>query len=81
MRNLRAHPALQIQIGREIYLPEQRFLSEDEAVAVAVAFRQRHPSRLRLFATILGWGDLSTEAAVREFVRERPFLSFRPAHA
>ena len=35
MRNLRAHPALQIQIGRDTYVPEQRFLSEDEAVAVA----------------------------------------------
>ena len=34
IRNLRAHPALQIQIGRETYVPEQRFLSEDESVAV-----------------------------------------------
>lgn len=79
MRNLRAHPALEIQIGRERYLPEQRFLSEDEAVAVAIEFRNRHPWRLRLFATILGWGDLSTEAAVRELVRGRPFILFRPA--
>ena len=31
IRNLRAHPALQIQIGRETYVPEQRFLSEHEA--------------------------------------------------
>ena len=43
MRNLRAHPALQIQIGRETYVPEQHFLSEDEAVAVALEFRRRHP--------------------------------------
>ena len=56
MRNLRAHPALQIQIGRESYVPEQRFLSEDESVAVVVEFRRRHPWRTRLFAAILGWG-------------------------
>jgi deazaflavin-dependent oxidoreductase (nitroreductase family) len=80
MRNLRAHPALEIQIGREKYVPEQRFLSEDEAVAVGIDFRRRHPRRLRLFATILGWGDLSSESAVRELVRTRPFVSFRPAH-
>ena len=80
MRNLRANPALQIQIGRDTYVPEQHFLSEDEAVAVALEFRRRHPHRLRLFATILGWGDLSSEAAVREFVRSRPFVSFRPMH-
>jgi deazaflavin-dependent oxidoreductase (nitroreductase family) len=79
IRNLRAHPALQIQIGRESYVPEQRFLSEDESVAVASAFRGRHPRRTRLLATILGWGDLSSDAAVREFVRGRPFVAFRPA--
>lgn len=79
MRNLRAHPALEIQIGRETYAPEQHFLSEDEAVAIGVQFRDRHPGRLRLFATILGWGDLSSEAAMTEFVRSRPFISFRPA--
>ena len=79
IRNLRAHPALEIQIGRERYVPEQHFLSEDEAVAVGIEFRRRHPLRLRLFATILGWGDLGSEAAMREFVRSRPFVSFRPA--
>jgi deazaflavin-dependent oxidoreductase (nitroreductase family) len=78
LRNLRAHPALQIEIGRERFVPEQRFLSEDEAVAVATAFRDRHPWRLHLFATILGWGDLGSEQAVRELVRDRPFVAFRP---
>ena len=78
MRNLRAHPALRIQIGRESYTPEQRVLSEDEAVAVGMEFRRRHPWRVRLFATVLGWGDLSDESAFREFVRARPFESFRP---
>jgi deazaflavin-dependent oxidoreductase (nitroreductase family) len=78
IRNLRAHPALQIQIGRESYVPEQRFLSEDESVGVAAEFVRRHPWRTRLIAAILGWGDLSSETAVREFVRTRPFVSFRP---
>lgn len=81
LRNLRAHPALQIQIGRDTYVPQQHFLSEDEAVAVALEFRRRHPHRLRLIATILGWGDLSSDAAVRELVRNRPFVSFRPTEA
>lgn len=80
VRNLRAHPALEIQIGHESYVPEQHFLSEEEAVAVGVAFRQHHPHRLRLFAAILGWGDLSTDAAIRDFVQGRPFVSFGPAH-
>jgi deazaflavin-dependent oxidoreductase (nitroreductase family) len=79
IRNLRAHPALQIQIGREAYVPEQQFLSEDESIAVVREFQRRHPWRTRLFAAILGWGDLSSETAVREFIRIRPFVSFRPA--
>jgi deazaflavin-dependent oxidoreductase (nitroreductase family) len=81
IRNLRAHPALQIRIGHESYVPEQRFLSEHESVAVALEFRRRHPWRTRLFAAILGWGDLSSERAMREFVRGRPFVSFRPTRA
>ena len=80
IRNLRAHPALQIQIGRASYTPTQRFLSQEEAVAVVIAFAQRHPRRSRLLATILGWGDLSTQRAVREFVRNRPFVAFHPAN-
>jgi deazaflavin-dependent oxidoreductase (nitroreductase family) len=81
IRNLRARPAVQIQIGRESFVPEQRFLSEDESVAVATEFRRRHPGRSRLLGAILGWGDLGSEQAVREFVRNRPFVSFRPVSA
>jgi deazaflavin-dependent oxidoreductase (nitroreductase family) len=79
IRNIRAHPALQIQIGRESYTPQQRFLSEDESVAVVVEFRRQHPGRVRLAARILGWGDLSSDTALRDFVRSHPFVSFRPA--
>jgi deazaflavin-dependent oxidoreductase (nitroreductase family) len=79
MRNLRAHPALQIQIGRETFVPTQRFLSEDEAVTTWTEFRDRHPWRLRLIAGILGWGDVGSEANVRELVGSRPFVAFAPA--
>ena len=78
IRNLRAHPALQVQIGCESFTPEQRLLDEDESFAVAVDFRRRHPQRLRLLTRILGWDDLRSDAAVREFVRTRPFVSFSP---
>ena len=39
----------------------------------------RHPGRIRLMSWILGWGDLRSDAAVRSFVRTRPFVSLRPA--
>jgi deazaflavin-dependent oxidoreductase (nitroreductase family) len=81
IRNLRAHPALEIEIGRDRFVPDQRFLSESESVAVAVEFTKRHPRRLRLISSILGWGDLGSEAAMREFVRGRPFVAFHPKEA
>ena len=81
IRNIRARPALRVQIGRESFTPQQRFLSEKESFAVAAGFRHRHPGRTRLLALILGWGDLRSDVAVRDFVRARPFVSFRPAAA
>jgi F420H(2)-dependent quinone reductase len=81
IRNLRANPALRIEIGSASYLPSHRFLSEDESVAVAVDFRNRHPWRLRLFSRILGWGKLESDQALRELVRTRPFVLFRPREA
>jgi deazaflavin-dependent oxidoreductase (nitroreductase family) len=79
MRNIRIRPALQVQIGRESFTPEQRFLSEDESVAVVAGFRHRHPWRLRLATWIMGWEDLSSDTAARGFVSTRPFVAFRPA--
>lgn len=79
MRNLRAGPAKRVDIGRDSFVPVHRFLTEDEAVCVAVEFRLRHPHRLRLIATILGWGDLWSDAGVRRFIADHPFIAFRPA--
>jgi deazaflavin-dependent oxidoreductase (nitroreductase family) len=75
IRNIRAHPALQVQIGRQSFIPQQRFLTQDESLAVLAGFRRRHPHRSRLLASVLGWGDLGSDAAAREFVSTRPFVS------
>jgi hypothetical protein len=77
VRNIRAHPALQVRTGRESFVP-QRFLSPQESFAVAVEFRGKHPRRLRLIARVLGC-DLTSDAAVRKFVRTHPFVALRPA--
>lgn len=78
LRNLHARPATEVRIGRERFVPTHRFLTDDEAVAVGLAFRQRHPLRLRLASTILDWGDLRDDDAVRAFVRDHPLVAFRP---
>ena len=82
LRNLRAGPAREVRIGRDRYIPVHRLLTDDEAVAVAVAFRRRHRWRLRLLCTVLGWGDLTADANVLSFVRGHPMVALRPsAHA
>jgi deazaflavin-dependent oxidoreductase (nitroreductase family) len=78
VHNLQARPALEVQIGRESFVPQHRFLTDDEAVAVVIDFRRRHPWRVRLASAILGWGDLHSDDAVRRFVHEHPFVSLRP---
>ncbi|MGZ4594131.1 MAG: nitroreductase family deazaflavin-dependent oxidoreductase [Actinomycetes bacterium] len=78
-RNLHAGPAVRVQLGRETFTPEHRFLTEDEAFDVAVQFRREHPHRLRLCSAILGWDDLRDDTAVRDFIRTHPFVAFRPA--
>jgi deazaflavin-dependent oxidoreductase (nitroreductase family) len=78
-RNLRAGATPKAQLGRDVFTPRHRFLTEDEAVDVAIAFRRAHPHRLRLLSTVLGWGDLREGAEVHEFVRGHPFVAFRPA--
>jgi deazaflavin-dependent oxidoreductase (nitroreductase family) len=79
VRNLHAGAATRVRLGRESSTPQHRFLSDDEAFDVAVRFRREHPRRLRLISTILGWGDLRDDAAVRSFLRTHPFVAFRPA--
>jgi deazaflavin-dependent oxidoreductase (nitroreductase family) len=78
IRNLRARPALQVQIGRQSFTPQQRFLSQGESLAVLAGFRHRHPHRSRFLASVLGWGDLGSDAVARDFVSARPFVSLRP---
>ncbi len=80
VRNLRARPALEVCIGRECFVPEHHFLTAEEAFHVGIDFRRRHPWRLRLVSAILGWGDLRSDDALRQFVDDHPFVSLRPAH-
>jgi deazaflavin-dependent oxidoreductase (nitroreductase family) len=78
VRNLRAGPAREVRIDRDSFVPQHRFLDEDAALAVSVAFRERHPMRLRLIGAIFGWGDMRDDSVLLEFVRKHPFVAIRP---
>ena len=55
-RNLHVGPAVKVQLGRDSYVPEHRFLSDDEAFEVGIEFRRDHPHRLRLLERGAGVG-------------------------
>jgi deazaflavin-dependent oxidoreductase (nitroreductase family) len=78
VRNISARPALRVEVGRERFAPQHRFLSENESVAVARDFVRRHPYRVRLATRILDWPDLHADSVLHEFVRTHPFVSLRP---
>lgn len=77
VRNLRANPPLLVRIGRQSYVPQHRFLTDEEAFAVGVSFRRRHPLRLRMVKLAFGV-DLDSDDVLREFVRTRPLVALRP---
>jgi deazaflavin-dependent oxidoreductase (nitroreductase family) len=79
VRNLRAGPAVRVQLGQESFTPQHRFLSEDESFEVVVQFRREHPWRLRLISALLGWGDLRDDDTAYEFTRTHPFVALLPA--
>ena len=58
IRNLRAHPALEIQIGRESVCAEAALPLRGRGRRRRTRVPAHASWRLRLFATILGWGDL-----------------------
>ena len=80
-RNLSASPATEVRLGRDLYEPQHRFLTVEEAFDVAVVFRRDHPHRLRLVQSVLGLGDLGDDTALGEFVMAHPMVAFRPKPA
>jgi len=63
--SIRVRPTLQVQIGRELFTPQQRILSGVENFAVTVEFRSRHPWRL-LSSHGSSAGDISASIRPRE---------------
>ncbi len=82
-QNLQAHPALEIEIGRERYVPRQRFLPDGETVAELVEYERRQPRWInRINHSLSGQMlDLSyepTEEGVREFASQIRMVAFEP---
>lgn len=81
-RNIRAEPALRVTTGRLDYVPQQRFLTADEARAAAERFCREHPFEARLVPRVLPsiGAALPEETGLTppELLATLPMVAFRP---
>lgn len=80
LRNIRAHPALEIAVGGHRFVPRQRFLGEDEALVALRRYRRRHPLAFRALCALLGW-PAGTDGSLGAIARSHPMVAFAPAAA
>lgn len=76
-RNIKANPALEVRTGGERYVPEQRFLSQEEAYSEILGYEYRHPLAAAIAARLLGFGGKG-EATRRTFAERTRVVTFRP---
>ncbi len=82
-RNLQAHGAIEVAIGRERFTPRHRQLSQSEASTVLADYERRNrlitPIVRRLLSWLVGWRYDGTDTARRQLVTELPVIGLRPA--
>jgi deazaflavin-dependent oxidoreductase (nitroreductase family) len=82
-RNLQAHDAIEVAIGRERFTPLHRELSESEATSVLAAYERRNrpisPIIQRALSWLVGWRYDGTDAARRRLATELPVIALRPS--
>jgi deazaflavin-dependent oxidoreductase (nitroreductase family) len=77
-RNLKKSPALEIRIGRDHYVPQERFLSPDDVYAELRDYERRHPRAARLIGRYLGLPLDGSDAARQALAASLPMVSFTP---
>ena len=81
-QNIQAEPALRIATGRLDYVPQQRFLSAEEAEVAAERFCREHPMEARLIPRVLPSIGAATptdpDLTPPELLATLPMVAFRP---
>jgi deazaflavin-dependent oxidoreductase (nitroreductase family) len=80
-RNIQANPALEVQTGRDRYVPTQRILSADEAYAVMVDYERRLPVLARPVVRRLGFTVSGSDEERRAHAAKLLMVGFRPRPA
>ncbi len=80
-RNLVAHPAATIQVGRREGPVTAELLTPEEGADEMADYAQRHPRAAWALGRKMGYVSEATEAAYRAAGRRIPFVAFRPRDA
>jgi deazaflavin-dependent oxidoreductase (nitroreductase family) len=64
-RNIQVHPAVEVQVGRQSYLPQQRMLEAQETRARLEAYQQDHPLLFRELMYLVGYASDATPEGLR----------------
>lgn len=80
VRNLRAAPAISVQLGRHVWpAPAHRFLGPAQSATVIDAYRSAHPRATRMLARLLGWPADTAGADYEQWVQTLCGVAFTPA--
>ena len=77
-QNIQAQPALEVQTGRDRFVPFHRVLLPAEAEAMMTAFWRQYPRGVRLGLRLLGFHYDETEASKQAILSSLRVVSFRP---
>ncbi len=80
-QNIQSHPALEVQTGRDHFVPVQRILPPEEAEAILTDFWHRYPRGVRLGLKLLGFHYDETEASKKAILSSLRVVSFHPETA
>ncbi len=77
-KNIRAAPALEVEMASVRYVPEYRTLSPEEIADLFEEYRRRYPLFTRIICQIPGWKWNSTHDEFLELARTLRGIAFRP---
>lgn len=82
-RNIQAHPARMVVVGRRSFRPVHRDLTVEEASDALADYERRNrivaPIIRGVLSRLVGWRYDGTEESRRRLVQERPIVLFAPA--
>jgi hypothetical protein len=75
---IEGHPAIQVQVGRQRYTPQQRMLSAEETLHILQEYQQHHPWRFRELMHLAGYSCDGTSDGLRAVSQVLRGVAFRP---